>query len=347
MITSNKIRRLAFVLCFSVSLTCAASTSLLLDFGPTNVLSADATLDMGHFSGAVPNTEITWNKVVNADVPINTLTNSDGSAATGVAIVVGRSPVGVSNSVNYANKLITSSGLGAIKTGIYTNTSPIKDGIFATGTAAVNTNVLGVRIDGLAAGTYTLYISGRNSNTGATAPEQFFATNGSSASSFTFSSATPSTVEANSAANPPASPDVTKAITSTFAYADNCTLLVVTLNASDSIYLAATGTNGEFRGFLNAVEIVPGLPVLTNFPTTVGSQPANATAYEGSTVAISGSGAGIPPLYYQWYSNSVPIAAATNASLVLSNVTAAMSANYNFVVSNSVNAALTSGRCCN
>jgi hypothetical protein len=345
MIARKKIQQLTFVLCFGVSLTCAASPALLLSFGPTVVLSADATLDMGHFSGAVLNTQISWNKVVAADN--SSLTYSDGSTATGVAIVVGRSNAGVSNSVSFSNKLISSSALGStIKNGIYTNSSPNKGGIFATagtGGTSINTNVLGARIDGLAAGTYTLYISGRNSNTGATAPEQFFATNGSSASSFSFSSNTPSALEANSAANPPALPNGALAIQNTLAYGDNCTLLVVTLNAGDSIYLAASGaTNIEFRGFLNAVEVVPGLPVLTNFPTAIGSQPGNVLAYEGSTITISGSAAGIPPLYFQWYSNSVPITAATNASLVLSNVTAVTSANYNFIVSNSVNAVTSS-----
>lgn len=345
-ITGKKILRCALIVfSFGISLTCAASSTVLLDFGPTVVQPADATLDMGHFSGAVPSNEISWNQIQAADVTSG-LVYSDGSPASGVSVVVGRSDAGVSNIVNFNNKVIKSSALGgAEKNGIYTNTSPTKDGIFANGDSNYNTNVVGVRIDGLAAGTYTLYISGRNTSTGSTSTERFFATNASATSSFLFSSdATPNAIELNKAAPPGSQPDASKATMDTFAYGDNCAALAVTLSANQSIYLAATGVAADtgFRGFLNAVEIVPGLPVLTNFPTTITSQPGNVSAYEGSTITMNAQVGGVPPLFYQWYSNSVPIISATNASLVLSNVTADMSANYNFVVSNVVNAATSS-----
>src|SRR5690242_11473624 len=136
--------------------------SLLLDFGATTVASTEATLDMGHFAGAVPGGEISWNKIVNAD-SASGLVYSDGSAATGVSVIVGRSGAGVNDTINYNLKTISSSALGGQESwGIYTNTSPTKDGIFSTGTATVNTNALGIRVDGMPAGTYTLYISGRN-----------------------------------------------------------------------------------------------------------------------------------------------------------------------------------------
>jgi len=335
----------AMALLFSCIFSCVAAPSLLLDFGATVVAPSEATLDMGHFSGAVPGAEANWNQIVNADK--SSLFYSDGSAATGVSIVLGRSPAGVNNSVNYTLKTISSSALGtAVNLGIYTNTSPGKDGIFATGTATVSTNVLGIRVDGLAAGTYTLYISGRNTSTGFSDPEQFFATNGASASSFSFATgATPSVIEANSAVNPGSGPaNGAAAITSTFAYGDNCGHLVVTLNAGDSLFLAAIGTSAsECRGFLNAVEIMPGSPALTNFPATIGTQPKSASVYEGATVTIgSGQAGGASPLYFQWYSNGVPIISATNTSLVLSNVTAAASATYNFTVSNQVNVVVSS-----
>ncbi len=336
--TRNKILQLAFSLWLGSSLAGVASTTLLLDFGPTTVASTEATLDMGHFAGAVPTAEISWNKIINADS--SSLIYSDGSTAAGVSLVVGRSPVTVSNSVSYSNKNITSSALGSqISAGIYTATSPIKDGIFATGTATVNTNVLGIRIDGLAAGTYTLYISGRNSNTGNTASEQFFATNGSAAAAFQFAvTTTPSTVELNTAAPAGSAANSGLAITSTFVYGDNCTLLVVTLGSGDSVYLTAIGSGtNETRGFLNAVAIVPGFPVLTNFPATIGTQPSGVSTYAGATVTIGNAKfGGVPPLYNQWYFGGTPIAGATNTTLTLTNTTASMSGNYTVSVQNSV-----------
>lgn len=335
MIPGHGVQRLAFSICFGISLTCAAGSSLLLDFGPTAVAPADAMLDMGHFSGAVPGAEISWNTVVNANN--SSLVYSDGTAASGVSVIVGRSDYGAGNAIDFNNKLISSSALGSqLIAGIYTNTSPLKDGIFATGTSTVLTNALGIRIDGLAAGTYTLYISGRNTSTAVTASELFFATNGPAASSFSFSTnTTPSTLEVNSAAPIGSAPNPALAITGTFAYGDNCVSLVVNLNAGESVYLAATGVTNECRGFLNAVAIAPGLPVLTNFPATVGVQPANATVYGGATVTIGNvKYGGVPPLYYQWYFDGVALTGATNSTLTLSNVTAGMAGNYNVSVQN-------------
>lgn len=322
------------------------AASLLLDFGPTAVSGTDVTLSMGHFAGAVPASEVSWNQIVNAD-KTSGLVYSDGSAATGVSVIVGRSGAGIGDAINYSLKTITSSALGTAENwGIYTNTSPLKDGIFATGTFSVNTNAVGFRVDGLAAGTYTLYISGRNSNTGFSAPERFFAGNGASAASFSFSTNTTSYVdEANSATTPgAANPTQADAITSTFAWGDNCVHLVVTLGAGDSLYLAAIGiAANEYRGFLNSVEIVPGEPVLTNFPPTIGVQPANATTYEGASLVIGGGKfGGLPPLSYQWYFNDTAITGATNSTLPLANVTADMSGRYHIAVSNPINMTVSS-----
>jgi hypothetical protein len=318
----------------------ARASALLLDFGATPVASADATLSMGHFAGAVSAADTSWNPMGNADN--SSLIYADGTAASGVSVVVGRSDVGVSNIVDFGNKKISSSALGGQENiGIYTNTSPVRDGIFATGTATVNTNVLGIRIDGLAAGTYTLYISGRNTSTAVNAAQQFFATNGAISATFPFiTNSTPSVVEMNSASMPGvANPTEAAAITSAFTYGDNCVCLVAALNPGDSLYLAAAGiAANEYRGFLNAVEVVPGQPVLTNFPATIGKQPTAAvTAYEGSTVTIGNVGfGGFPPLYYQWYYGVTPISGATNSALTLSNVSSNNTGNYYVVVSNQV-----------
>jgi len=331
--------KVLFVFLFAVATAEAQAGTLLLDFGPTNVAPSEATLDMGHFAGAVPATEINWNKIVNADN--SSLIFSDGTTAIGISVVVGRCPAATTNVVDFTKKNISSSGLGTAENwGIYTNTSPSKDGIFAAGTFSANTNALGIRVDGLPAGTYTLYISGRNSNTGVSAPEQFFAINGPSANAFTFdSNSTPAVIELNSGTPPGGgTPTQADAITSTFAYGDNCVHLVVTLNSGDSLFLAGVGVAAnEFRGFMNAVEIVPGSPVLTNFPATVGVQPANVTAYAGATVSIGNvKYGGVPPLTYQWYHEATPVNGATNATLTLANVTTNDAGNYTVSVGNLV-----------
>jgi hypothetical protein len=336
MISKHKVGAVCGALLLSF-LPSARAQKLLLDFGPTTVAPTEATLSMGHFSGAVLGTELNWNQVVSADN--SALVYADGTAATGVSVAVGRCPAGVTNAVDFTLKAISSSALGGSATwGIYTNTSPIKDGIFATGTSAIPTNAVGIRVDGLAAGTYTLYISGRNTSTGFTSPMRFFATNGASAGTFAFDpNTTPTVLEANSGTATGGTPSQADAVTSTFAYGDNCVHLVVTINSGEAIFLAATGVDASsgFRGFLNAVEIVSGASVLTNFPATIGRQPANVSVYEGATVSISNvKYGGVPPLRYQWYHNSAPINGATNAALTLSNVASLDAGNYSVAVAN-------------
>lgn len=334
-------------LCLGLVAASANAASLMLDFGPTVVASTNNTLSMAHFAGAVPGTETDWNTVT-ADT--SSLVYSDGTPASGVSVDVGRSDVGVNDTVNFNNKSVTSSALGGqFSIGIYVGSSPIRDGIFATapaGGSAINTNALGVRINGLAAGSYTLYISGRNTSTAVTAPERFFCTNGSSATTFTFSTNTTAWVDqANSASTPGVgTPTQTDGITSTFAYGDNCAHLVVTLGAGDSLFLAAIGVaTNEYRGFLNAVQIVPSAPVLTNFPPVIGKQPAGTTAYEGATVSIANvTYGGLPTLTYQWRLDGNNVANATNASITLSSITASMGGNYSVAVSNSVGYAISS-----
>jgi glucose/arabinose dehydrogenase/mono/diheme cytochrome c family protein len=66
------------------------------------------------------------------------------------------------------------------------------------------------------------------------------------------------------------------------------------------------------------------------------SQPANLTLATGETASFSARATGDDPLAYQWQKNGAAIDGATNATLVLGNVTLADSGNYSVVVSNSV-----------
>jgi len=65
----------------------------------------------------------------------------------------------------------------------------------------------------------------------------------------------------------------------------------------------------------------------------------STNVFVGNSVVLSELALGTPPLQYQWESNSVVLAWATNSSLVLSNLTLASSPYYSVIVSNSLGAA--------
>jgi hypothetical protein len=73
------------------------------------------------------------------------------------------------------------------------------------------------------------------------------------------------------------------------------------------------------------------------FAPSITTQPQSAGVYSGGDVAFAVAGInGTAPFSYQWQSNGVNIAGATNLSLVLSNVTAANNGTYDVLVKNSV-----------
>lgn len=243
----------------------AEAKSLLLDFGPTVVASSNATLSLAHSLGAVPATETSWNRIQG---DTNGLVYSDGTPATRVAVDLGRSPAGVPV-INFTDDGFISSALaGQITTGIYAGTSPMRDGIYG-GAGGSNALAVGVRIEGLVAGNYTVYFAARNTSTLNATPQRCFATSAPPAAQFAFATNSSAWADESNSAPP---------VTSGFLPGNNCNYLVVTLGAGDALYLAALG-NGDYgtdtlelRGFLNAVEIVPGLPA-TNAPAPLAGPP--------------------------------------------------------------------------
>jgi hypothetical protein len=78
------------------------------------------------------------------------------------------------------------------------------------------------------------------------------------------------------------------------------------------------------------VSIPPGTaPTITRHPT-----PTNQTVAVGDSVSFSGAASGSAPLSYQWRKNGVALTGQTNATLVLTNLTAADSGDYTLAVSN-------------
>ena len=223
--------------------------SLLLDFGPTAVSTlTDKISSPAHAVGGLSILQTNWNTGLMADTASG-LVYSDGTPATGVSLDMGRSAAG-SGVIDFnLNDFISNNALGgAQNTGIYADNSPVKDAFYG-GSGGGNALAAGIRVDGLPAGTYTVYVAGRNTSTSTTVPEQFFFTNSVPATTYAFNNS-PSVYQQN---NSPAT-------ISGFVTADNCNRMVVNLGAGQSFYLAAAGVlANELRGFINAVEILPGI----------------------------------------------------------------------------------------
>jgi endonuclease/exonuclease/phosphatase family metal-dependent hydrolase len=74
--------------------------------------------------------------------------------------------------------------------------------------------------------------------------------------------------------------------------------------------------------------------VPTNSPPIITGQPQSLTVLSGANALFAVSATGSPPLSFQWQFNSTNLAGATNASLRLTNVTAADAGEYRVTVTN-------------
>lgn len=227
---------------FALALGLAAAGQaqvLMLDFGPT-VTTTPANSPYGTGAGASP----VWNQVQLADLNSGLL-YADGSSATGVTLNLGTATS--TTTLALATQPATSSALGGIfNTGIYASTSVGTDGIFS-GTNTV-TNTVGFQLGGLAAGTYDIYITARNTSRDDTASSYSQVVKvGTSASSGNFDYSGYSTKTLSYSGS-----------TSSSAWVENGNYLKmsVTLTSGDFINLAVTGTGADLRGFLNSVQIV-------------------------------------------------------------------------------------------
>jgi hypothetical protein len=83
--------------------------------------------------------------------------------------------------------------------------------------------------------------------------------------------------------------------------------------------------------------------VSTN-PPSILSQPASQTGFTGSTATFTVGAAGSQPLFYQWRKGGVPIAQATNASLILANIQITDNGSvYSVVITNAYGAVTSTG----
>lgn len=236
-----------------------------------NVASPYLTLSPGHDAGTLSLSETTWNNFSSTGAS-SSLSYSDGTSASGVSLIFGTESVTGSGTIDLGTVtgINTTSlyGTGGAVAGqqslvgnsgsIYGsgnnsgNSAAARAGWFGGGTSAVG-NAVGMRVDGLVAGDYRIYVMARNTNSNATtaAPMNLYATTGASAASFTFSSLT-ADVLANTTY-----PNSNPTAYNTFVDGTNYVAIDLTLLTGQSLFLASDGGSAaETRGFLNMVQIV-------------------------------------------------------------------------------------------
>lgn len=221
----------------------ADAAVLMLDFGPF-AASGDNLTNSPYHTANSGFTDGTWNQLSFGDVASG-LKYADDSTATGVSLNLGSQTSGTT--INLAANPGRSHELGlAITTGIYAGNSIGRDAVWTDGTGSRT----GAQIAGLAAGTYEVYVTARNTSAGEGATSQTIYV-GSGPAGLNFDSAALDSVTVSY-------PNKITAIDA-WSEGDNYAKLTVTLNAGDALNIAVSGTQGAAndRGFMNSIQIAP------------------------------------------------------------------------------------------
>ncbi|HWL53915.1 MAG TPA: hypothetical protein VNQ90_15855 [Chthoniobacteraceae bacterium] len=218
----------------------ASASVLMLDFGPTTVAPADQTNSPYHTVNT-SFSDTAWNKIEITNPA--SLVYSDGSAATGVTLTLGSSPN--STVVDFSSLPTHSNALGTqIGTGVFAGTSVGRDGIYRGNVGSQN-NQVALKIGGVTAGTYEIYVVGLNTNTRISdqSPMNFYAAATGDVSTFDTGGLTP---------------DATTLITANTPWMEGGSYgkITVDLAAGQYLVLVSDGAGSESRGFLNSVQIV-------------------------------------------------------------------------------------------
>lgn len=114
-----------------------------------------------------------------------------------------------------------------------------------------------------------------------------------------------------------------------FLYCDGTTNTVRWRRAMDPVD-SPTDTSHD-TAWLDEVTFIPDpmSPQIWSQPV-----PQSQKVAEGTTVNISATAIGTPPLFYQWQQNGTDVSGATNSTLTLTNVTVAQAGGYSLTVSN-------------
>lgn len=113
----------------------------------------------------------------------------------------------------------------------------------------------------------------------------------------------------------------------------NTQVRVIALQPDGKILVG--GNFSEFAGrAFNGLVRLQGEAASSVVKPSIVAPPQSQAVWAGGEVAFSVSAAGTPPLSYQWLRGQEPIAGATDSTLVLRNVGAALAGEYRVVVSN-------------
>jgi len=215
---------------------------IMLDFGPTTVTNSPNPNFTNSPLHSVNSgfTDTSWNQIQNVDVGSGLLF-SNGAAATGVAINLGRESTGTSNIIDLATNPAGSLAGTAFTTGIYVTGSVARDAVFQS----VNDTATGFQVTGLSAGSYQVYVVSRNTAQAGAYGTNSYAAAGVAASNFNYSAVTPSLL-------------TNLATTTTWISGNTYSVISITLTAGQALNVAVqgTGTAANGRGFLSAAQIV-------------------------------------------------------------------------------------------
>jgi len=230
---------------------------LMLDFGSTSAVDTGRTNSPYHT--VAPTTGTTWNTLDNTD-PAGPLKWSDGTDAIGfnsnnitAAIGIGSATTGYADisDIDLATNPTSVSGLGgAIKTGIYADSTPGKDGIFSTVTSGNDFSAVGLQIGGLTTGTYDIYITARNTSA-AGHTQLLYAGTSATSGDFAYTGYDTLTLSYEGA---------TDFGTDAWAEGVNYGKFSVSITSGEVLNIVSLGGAFQDRGFLNSVQIVSSIP---------------------------------------------------------------------------------------
>lgn len=234
-----------------------SATVLMFDFGTAVATGADLTNSPLH-SAAGSFTDTSWNTINSTSTGAKTgFVYSDGTAATGVSLYVGRSSNNPWTTLTFAGgpTNITSTSNPASLDGVFTNSTSIgRDGHYAayasgTGDPAL-TRIMGVSVAGLGAGTYELYLVGLNPGIAMStaAGMGFWAVELAGTANYDATALVTGSPQATS----------TNSVSASWVEGSNYAKLTFTKTSADSFltFLAVGQTAAETRGFINSIQIV-------------------------------------------------------------------------------------------
>mgnify|MGYP001027571174 CR=1 FL=1 len=229
----------------TVTTSAPPSIALMIDFGPTSPSGSMLTNSPGHDTSAIDSSDDTWNVVATSGSnsgTVSSLDYADGSSAYGISFTYGAASTGTTV-VDFTATIGSSNNLGSSAgSGVYASGSIARDAIWNGGSSTSDLPI-GIRVDGLDAGTYTIFVMGRNTNASSSVDMDVYAIAASNSSSYNFNSNSPTNISNSS--------------TSSWVEDDNYAEISVALSSGQSLYIITDGSvSGGERGFLNAIQIV-------------------------------------------------------------------------------------------